>query len=163
MILGLSLLAGLRGAAASAPRGAAAVPALADWPTKWSAIKVCGKPVPAAPQPCAGGPYSDPGVCDHMRCCWVAGSGNGSCVQPWSAPNDPNRSALDNVHFYGGDEASVQLTSLQGGLSTPGGDALAVNSVAFTPIFGSFAPFPANLSVGGHIPVLRAQRWREYK
>ena len=158
-----SMPSGATGAAA----GAAAVPTLEDWPTKWSAVQVCGAPEPAATQPCAGGQdISDPGVCSHARCCWIPGTngGNGSCVQPWSAPaGDMNRSALAKVAFYGGDEAEVQLTSLQGGLATPGNDALAVNYVAFTPIFGSGKPFPANLSVAGHVPVLRAQRWRPHE
>ena len=150
-------------AAAAAPQSA--VPTLAGWPTKWAAVQVCGAPVPATPEPCEGGPYSDPGVCDHMRCCWIVGAAgaNGSCVRPWAAPSELNRSALRGVAFYGGDQAVVQLTSLQGGLSTPGDDALAVTDVAFTPIFGSAAPFPANLSVGGRVPVLRAQRWRPHE
>jgi ubiquitin len=163
----LYLVLRLRGSAITSP------PTLAGWATTWQDVSVCGVPEPAQPSPCPtaeGKNITDPSVCSHLRCCWIS---TGTCVASWSPPVslDLNRTALNRVQFFGGDQAAASLSNIRGGVAPVPNDAVGVTSLSFPPFFqagggtgDSWGSFPANFTVdGSHIPVLTTQRWRPFE
>ena len=159
----INLVLRLRGSAITSP------PTLSGWVTTWQDVSVCGVPEPAQPSPCPtaeGKNITDPSVCSHLRCCWIS---TGTCVASWSPPVslDLNRTALNRVQFFGGDQAAASLSNIRGGVVPVPNDAVGVTSLSFPPFFGtgdSWGSFPANFTVdGSHIPVLTTQRWRPFE